>query len=186
MSDASDNSEVLRVSGLNTKRETRFELVPDPAARQQLADALGFSALRKVRFSGQITPEGKRGWALNATLGATIVQPCVITLEPVSTRIDTPVSRRFVPAELIEPGVEDESEVEMPEDDTLEPLSDVIDLSRVLAEALALAAPQYPRAKGAELGAAQFAEDGVTPMKDDDVKPFAGLKALRDKLDSDD
>ena len=49
--------------------------------------------------------------------------------------------------------------------------------------ALALALPLYPRAEGADLAQAQFAGPGVTPMTDEDARPFAGLKDLRDKLD---
>jgi hypothetical protein len=30
-----------------------------------------------------------------------------------------------------------------------------------------------------------FAEDGVTPLRDEDTKPFAGLAALRDRLEDD-
>jgi uncharacterized metal-binding protein YceD (DUF177 family) len=71
-----------------------------------------------------------------------------VTLTPVRAVIDEPVRRRYV-ADLPQP---DGDEVEMPEDDTLEPMPEVIDLAEVAAEALALALPLYPRAPGAELG----------------------------------
>jgi hypothetical protein len=51
-----------------------------------------------------------------------------------------------------------------------------------MAEALALALPDYPRAPDAELEAGQFAAPGVAPMTDDEAKPLAGLAALRDRL----
>ena len=41
-------------------------------------------------------------------------------------------------------------------------------------------------AADAELGAGRFAEPGVDTLSDEDVKPFAGLAALRDKLGKDD
>ncbi len=80
-----------------------------------------------------------RDWRLEAKLGATVVQPCVVTAEPVTTRIDDPVTRRYL-AQMPEPQGD---EVEMPEDDSAEPLPDVLDLSAVMAEALALALPLY-------------------------------------------
>jgi uncharacterized metal-binding protein YceD (DUF177 family) len=86
-----------------------------------------------------------------------VVQPCVVTLEPVTTRIEEPVERRFR-AELPEPLPG--AEVEMPEDDALEPLPETLDLGRVMTEALALAVPEYPRAGRRELGAAVFTEPG--------------------------
>jgi hypothetical protein len=52
----------------------------------------------------------------------------------------------------------------------------------VLAEALALALPDYPRAPGAELGQAVFAEPGIEPLRDEALRPFAGLAAFKDRL----
>ena len=138
--------------------------------------------VRKLRFEGEIAPEGPTDLRLTATLGATVVQPCVVTLEPVTTRIDESVSRLFS-TEI--PEIPEGDEVEMPEDDTVEPLPAAINLAQIAEEALALAAPAYPRAEGAELGVTQFTEAGKEAMSDDDAKPFAGLKALRDKLGGD-
>lgn len=70
----------------------------------------------------------------------------------------------------------------MPEDDSVEPLPDVIDVGVVATEALALALPLYPRAEGAELGEAVFTAPGEAPLRDGDLKPFAGLAALKDRL----
>lgn len=175
-------SGLLRLSHLK-RRATAFEIVPDAPARRVLSEVLGLLDLRKLRLSGQIAAEGAHDWLLTATLGATVVQPCVVTLDPVTTRIDEPVTRRYSPdADTPAPG----EEVEMPEDDTLEPLPEVLDLHALLAEALALALPQFPRGDGAELGAVGAAPEGVTPIADEDTRPFAGLAALRDKLDSGD
>jgi uncharacterized metal-binding protein YceD (DUF177 family) len=80
----------------------------------------------------------------------------------------------------------DGAEAEMPEDDAVEPLPQTLDLGTVMVEALSLALPPFPRADGAELGQVLAAAAGVTPMTDDDAKPFAGLGALRDKLTKDD
>ena len=61
----------------------------------------------------------------------------------------------------------------------------MIDLAEVAAEALALALPLYPRAPGAELGTLVAAPDGVAPLSDADLKPFAGLAALARKTPPD-
>lgn len=135
--------------------------------------------LRKVRLSGELRPEGRRDWRLVAELGATAVQPCSVTLAPVTTRLDVPVLRSYR-ADYAPPT---EAEAEMPEDDSEEPLPAVLDLMAVLAEALALALPEFPRAEGAELGAADFAEPGVAPMRDEDAKPFAGLAELKKRFE---
>lgn len=155
--------------------ETRFDYAPDEAARRKIIDELGLRALRKVRLEGELVAEAGGDWLMTARLGATAVQDCVVTLEPVTTRVDTDLSRRY----LAEPAPPPEGEAEMPEDDSAEPLPARLDLRRVLTEALALALPDYPRADGAALGAQSFTEPGKTPMKDEDARPFAALKALR-------
>ncbi|CUH66587.1 hypothetical protein TG4357_02501 [Thalassovita gelatinovora] len=177
-------SEKLRVADLSTTRPTRFKLIPNDAELRAIADELGLLDLRKLRFEGEIRAEGRRDWRFKADLGATVVQACVVSLAPVSTRIDEKVNRLFI-AELPEDSVEDE-EIEMPEDDSIEALDKVIDPATVMIEALSLALPLYPRAKGAELDETRFTEPGKTAMTDEETKPFAGLAALRDKLDKKD
>ncbi len=145
-------------------------------------NVLGLTALRKVVFTGEIRGHGKDDWELIGSLGATVVQPCVVTLEPVTTRIDEKVERRFL-AQMPELS-EDDEEVEMPEDENSEPLGTHIDLAAILHETLALYIPQFPRAEGAELQDAVFTEAGKKAMTDEDVRPFAGLAALRDQLGS--
>lgn len=172
----------LRVSELSQSVETAFALRPDRAAMDEMARALDLSGLRKLSFEGTVTPLGQSDWQLTAHLGATVIQPCVVTLDPVTTRIDTEITRRFT-ADYAEP---QETEIEMPEDETVEPLGAWIDPAAVMQEALALNVPDYPRKETAELGQIVHAEPGTTPMTDDDAKPFAGLAGLRQKLANDD
>ena len=174
----------FRVSALSPNRPTGFDLRPDAETRKAYAEEIGISAIRKLSFRGDIVPAGKDGWRLEGTLGATVVQPCVVTLAPVATRIDEQVTRRYLPAAQIdtpEPG----SEIEMPEDDTVEPLGDTISPQAVMIEALVLTLPLYPRAEEAALGEAVYTEEGAEPLRDSDLKPFSGLAGLRDKLDKD-
>lgn len=169
------------VSGLSQAQVTAFELTPGPKDRAAIAQELDFIELRKLRFVGEISAEGKRDWRLEGLLGATVVQPSVVTLEPVVTRIDVPVLRRYLARwdDVPEAG----SETEMPDDDSLEPLGTHIDPWTVMLEALALAAPDFPRASETEsLGSLSVTEPGKQALSDDDVKPFAGLAALKDKL----
>ncbi len=179
MSDTSTYA--FRVADLSQHSPTRFDLRPDSATCSALAEELGVLALRKLRFAGEIAAQGRRDWVLSASLGATVVQPCVVTLEPVTSRIDFDVRRLYV-AHM--PEIE-EDEIEMPEDDSVEALGKIIDPGAVMAESLALALPQYPRKEGADLGAAVFAAPGVEPMTDEDARPFAGLAQLRESLKKD-
>ncbi|WP_417721277.1 YceD family protein [Salipiger sp.] len=170
-----------RVAALKSGTPTPFDLRPDAEVCAAIAQDLDLLGLRKLRFAGQIAPEGREGWRIDASLGATVVQACVATLAPVTTRIEEPVARSFLPEErLNEPG--DGTEIETPEDD-VEALPDVIDLREILTEALSLALPPYPRSPDAP-------EPEAPPPAADEAgerpNPFAALAGLRDKLAGDD
>ncbi|NDV51872.1 MULTISPECIES: DUF177 domain-containing protein [unclassified Salipiger] len=181
--DRGGNPARLRVSTLRRDVATDFDIRPEAEERSALAKDLGLLGLRKARLAGKLTPEAGGAYRLTADLGATVVQPCVVTLDPVTTRIDEEISLLFRPAQQIadpDPG----SEVEVPEDEE-EPLPDVIDLRRILSEALSLALPPYPRSQAA-LEMAEAAPDA--PEEDPSESrpnPFAGLAGLRDRLSKD-
>lgn len=172
----------LRLSDLAGRKDTHFELTPDAGGRTAVADALSILGVRKLRFAGRLSPLGKTDWRLEASLGATVVQACVVTLDPVVTRIDEDVVRTYA-ADVSDPDLE---EIEMPDDDTTDPLPLVLDVAEVMIEALSLALPPFPRAPKAELGSIQVTEPGKTALQDEDTKPFAGLSALRDALKNND
>ena len=171
----------LRLRDLSDAHAHPFRLVPTSEDMEEMAATLGLSSVKKLSFEGKMIPVGKRDWRLEGKLGATVVQPCVATLAPVTTRIDADVTRSYL-AKFKEDT--EEEEIEMPADDT-EPLPVALHLSTVAQEELALAAPDYPRVEGAELAVTQFTESGKEAMTDEDTKPFASLKALRDKLQKD-
>lgn len=172
----------LRLADLPTRRPTDFALAPTADERAAVADALGIVAIKKLRFTGQLIPTDRTDWTLQGDLGATVVQDCVVTLAPVSTRIDESVIRHFV-ADMPEATG---TEVEMPEDDTVEPLPSTIDLAHVMIEALSLALPLYPRVPDADTGNATATPAGADPITDQDTKPFSGLQGLRDALEKKD
>lgn len=169
----------MRVASLSQSVDNAFSLRPESDALAQLAQELGLSGLKKLSFEGTIKPMGGSDWALKARLGATVLQPCVVTLEPVTTRIDTDVFRQFV-RNYEDP---DAPEVEMPEDDTTEALGSWIDPATVMQEALALAVPDYPRKDEASLGQLVYTKPGEAPMTDEDARPFAGLADFKSKLE---
>ena len=78
-----------------------------------------------------------------------MIQTCVVTLDPVTTRIDQSVRRSFLPE-----AAERSAEIVLSpdEDDETEPLGERIDLGLVATEALALALPSYPRKPGVTFG----------------------------------
>ncbi len=174
-------SNLIRVSELAQNRPNPFNIILDSAQCAALGQEMELVALRKLRFTGELVADGRRDWRLTGHLGATVVQPCVITLSPVTTRIEADLLRRYIKNFAYS----DEEESEMPEDDTIEELGHEIDLDALLAEALALNLPLYPKLDDADLGEAVYTEPGKAAMRDEDARPFAGLAALHDQLKKD-
>ena len=176
-----DKIHQLRIADLPTRKVTRFNLTPTKAELQRLQTDLDLLGLSKVRLTGTLQAVGKSDWVLKAQLGATVVQPCTATLVPVTTRLDDEVLRRYSP-DALSPDEDVPTEMEMPEDDSLEPLPQTLDLMEVLSESLVLALPLYPRAAGAALMAKTAQPKGSAPIADETLKPFAALSTLRDAL----
>lgn len=175
-------SHMIRFADLPTRKRTPFKLAPDAAGRAALAQDLDVLEVRKLLVEGALVASGRHDWQIEAKIGATVAQACVVTLDPVTTRIDDDFVRHYT-SQTEEP---DDLEVEVPVDETPDPLPESIDLYDVVIEALILALPAYPRKDGVDSGTVSFTEPGKTPMTDADARPFAGLAALRDSLENKD
>ena len=173
------SDEIITLASLPAKKPYRKTWEPTAEVRAAMAEQLGITEMRKLRVQLTLTPQGKSDWHLEARWGATVVQPCVVTLAPVVTRLEETNTLTYTDKM---PEMSD-SEAEMPDDETLEPLPEEIHLSAAVAEMVALALPVYPRAEGVEMGAQVFGPPGEAPMTDDDAKPFAGLASLKEKLE---
>lgn len=165
---------------LDGSRPTPVRYEPDADTRKAVAAMLGLRALRKFALRGALRPEGK-GWRLEAMLGATVVQDCVVTLDPVTTRIDVPVVRVWEPAARGETADAPEAEIEIDPDTDREPLPASIRIDEIATESLALEIPAFPRAEGAELAETLAGPPGCEPLTDAAMNPFAVLSKLRDK-----
>ncbi len=182
MTDATDANPGLptqpyRTALVSGRKALHFSFAPDETARRQIAAALDLIELPEFSFKGALTPMGRADVKLHAELAALVVQPCSVTLAPVRSRLADVTERRYA-YDYAQP---DADEMEIPEDD-IEALPEIIDIAAVAIEALALALPLYPRARGAEFSETAFAAPGVAPLQSADLKPFAGLAGLADKL----
>ncbi len=175
---------LLEVATLSRAVETSFDLQPDRAMLDRIAEYLGLETLSALRFKGQIQPRRKENWRIDARLTAVLEQACVITLAPVPEKIDEQITRALIPAHQV-PDT-DEAEIELGAEDGPDTFEDLIDIAAVALEQLALALDPYPRAKGAELKSDTFAAPGVAPLSDADLKPFAKLAALKQQLENKD
>jgi uncharacterized metal-binding protein YceD (DUF177 family) len=163
----------------------RFDLCAlESMAGELRARALGSRrGILRVEVSGRVT--------------ATVVQTCVVTLQPVEQTVDEAILLRFSDEA---DGGEGGGALD------LDPLADIadegpepliggtIDLGEVLSEALGLALDPYPRAEGATIERVSTEGDAAPPgtdevsadkadepdEPDEPAGPFAALAALRD------
>ena len=147
----------------------------DAAERSALAARFGLIMLDALSAEAALRREGDLVFA-DGRITASVAQACVASGAPVPAKIEESFSLRFVPAGQ-ESGEEIELDVE--DFDTIEYAGSAIDLGEAVAETLALSLDPFPRSPDADAilkAAGVLSEDEVV------TGPFAGLKALKDKL----
>ncbi len=150
------------------------------ATREALAQILKLSAVDL--FEAKLTVVPLRG-GLRATgqLIADIVQPSVVTFEPVGQHVDEAIDRVFLPEPAAhKPTPGSELFVDLEDDDFPDHIDGPeVDLSALLIETLALAIDPYPRREGESL---DTLEPGIL---DAPSGPFAALSKLKSSSDKD-
>ena len=171
----------LELRHLVQNRGVNFNLEFSEELISSVVQQLDLAALRKAKFSGTISPLEQGDWLLLGTLGASVEQPCSLTLVPVRTRIDIPVVRNFRKSklQLADTSLESESNY----DDNDEELNQVIDILCVFCEALSLELPDYPRTENVVATTTEYGPPGTAALTDVSVKPFAVLAELKKRLE---
>lgn len=152
-----------------------IKIETDAEQRELLAARFKVSAV--TEFSAEVTASRFRGGirALGRVKGA-VVQPCVVTGDPVDQRIEETVDRVFLPGRDAASDATAGAEIFVNlEDDDLPDYfdGDEIDLADLVLEIFALAIDLYPRAPGAALEEGRAGDDPA------ELSPFAALKALK-------
>ena len=154
---------------------TKLDVEAGAEDRTALARHLGLVSLERLQAELLITQEdGMIG--VQGTLIAELTQSCVVTLKPVTCRIESPIQRQFGPDHR---EGDDDEELTLQSEDPPDPISDgLIDLGHVVTEQLALEINPFPRAPDADFEAVEI----TGAEKDGGAGPFAALAALKDKL----
>ena len=120
----------------------------DESERAALAATLNVAEITALEASLMVKPWRRDGLSVDGTVVAKVVQPCVVTLAPVTQSISEEIDLRFQPAgrarrsdnEIsIDPEAQDPPEVFD---------GDSLDLGAIAAEHVALGIDLYPRAPG--------------------------------------
>ena len=149
--------------------EDRLEASPAECAA--LAQRFGIEALKhfSARFTRKPYPGG--GLLISGRLKAEPVQLCIVSLEPVTERLDKPFTLVVLPPDGAlseDPDGPDEIQADA---------TGHFDLGEALAEELSLSLNPYPRKAGAHLPLPP--EEAAEPTEATPRNPFAKLAALR-------
>jgi uncharacterized metal-binding protein YceD (DUF177 family) len=148
----------------------QLDLVADDRARDAIAKVAGLAALPRLEANFELARHGADGLRVTGRVAATVVQSCVVTLEPVESAIDEAVDLTFLPDAA--PATETAGLQALDTDEPPEAIRDgVIDLGAVATEFLLLGIDPYPRKPGAVFDA--------PPAGDPSSHPFAALAALK-------
>ncbi len=146
-----------------------FEIEASPAECAALANRFGLLALDRLAARIHLSPIAGGIYRLSATLEAVLTQACVVTLEPVKSRLNEEFS-------LLYGAVDEQKEVVLDgSSETIEPVEGgMIDIGETVAQQLSLALDPFPRAPGAPVPS-----DVPQPESQRLDSPFAVLAKLR-------
>ena len=142
----------------------------NPAQRAAMAAHLELLSCESFKVHYSLRPLDQGRAALSGDLEADITQACVVTLEPVVSRLSGTFAVELWPAGDL-PATEDGT-LDALADDVIEPIENgTIDVGRIALERLADLIDPYPRSPGA---AFSWTDDKAAPKGSD--SPFAKLK----------
>ena len=148
-----------------------------PEERAALARRFGLLALDRLEAELHLSRAGEGLVRVTGRFQAELSQACVVSLEPVRSRLEQTVTLLY--SEAL-PGDEGRELVIDPDaEEPPEPIGpEGIDLGEAVVQQFALALEPYPRASGAEMAEPAMGETGTGPAKEN---PFAVLKGLTEK-----
>jgi hypothetical protein len=129
-----------------------FVLAADPDTRASIARMAGLRELPSLEGDFEVTREGSGGLRVVGRVSATVGQTCVVSLEPLTNRIEESVDLLFMPkpaAELTGAETERGSRAEAKWDEPEPLVGGVVDLGVIATEFLVLGLDPYPRKPGA-------------------------------------
>lgn len=151
-------------------------LSADAEDRAALATRLEISAVDRLDVKLH-ADKFRGGMRVHGRLDSVIVQPSVVSLEPVTQTISEPVDRVFLPGgeKHFAGAAGAEVFVDLEGDDIPDHFEGPeADLTELIVETLALAIDPYPHAEGETVGAVDVIEDNES------TSPFSSLKALKE------
>jgi uncharacterized metal-binding protein YceD (DUF177 family) len=158
----------IPAGGLEKNREATAE------EQSRVAKALNLLDLPELTAHYRVVAIDGGGFRLKGTLDARVVQACVVSLEPVASRLQPAFEVEFWPGLKAEGSDEETSILGTTEVEPLE--HGMIPVGRIVFETVSASLDPYPRAEGAAFDWQDPAESDV-----EKTSPFAALSKLKNE-----
>jgi len=141
-----------------------IEIEAPPAVREAVATLASVRELPRLSAIFDVTRQGA-GAHVAGQIEALVGQTCVVSLEPIESKVDERIDVTFSPS----------ADAATSDDGAPEPLvGGAVDLGAIATEFLLLAIDPYPRKEGVQFAAPKAEEGGE--------RPFAVLETLKKRL----
>ena len=182
MIDRTQSSDQMRLIAVSQVTDGPVEMVIDAtkSERKKLAEVFELVEFKNLRASLHlVSPDAGVTIHLSGQVEAELVQSCVISLEPVTSRIEATLERIYSDQEKPDDSID--ITIELDADEPFEPFSgDSINVWQAIVEQLALEIDPFPRAPGVEFSGLLGGNSG------DNEEPsghFAALSKLKRNAD---
>ncbi|MBN34212.1 MAG: phosphodiesterase [Rhodospirillaceae bacterium] len=174
MTDTVEFARSIDVTDLEEGDRLDEKIAADESERHSLAQRFDVDAIISLEAAVIISRRGRQV-VVDGLFAVDLRQTCVITLEPIETRIDEELHVVFDP-DVRPSGEFDETiDLNVGSEDPPEPMVDErFDLGEAVAERLGLAIDPYPRKPGAVLDERYTDKESLEP-----ANPFEALKSLK-------
>ncbi len=141
--------------------------------RQRLADRFGLLSLDSLTAALHVQVVQRGQVEVSGHLTAEVVQQCVVTLEPLSSRVECDIDVQCMNEPDFNPG---SSNLITPDEEDVEPIIDgVINLGEIVAQHFGAALDPYPRKPGLSPVNAEYSTNAMN------ISPLAKLVELKAK-----
>lgn len=155
-----------------SERGLSRERAASAVERDAIAASLELIALKSLVAAYRIAGLPGGGWRLSGSVDAEVVQSCIVTLEPVESRVSEKFETEFWDEDAASQPEGEQDVLSGPEIETLE--NGLIPVGRIVIETLSAALDPYPRKEGAE-----FSWDDPAAKDEKKSSPFAVLAKIK-------
>lgn len=161
----------------------RVKLEPNEVESMELANEAGIVSVEWCLCELEFRRWRRDGVAVTGTVKANITQECVVTLEPIQTKIDEQIDRTFLPdgSKLLRPRLSSDGEMIVDFEGKDEPemfLGETLDAWEIAMEHFILGIDLFARKPGAEFVISSDTEKDSEIDQSEEKSPFAALKGL--------